>query len=1177
MKTLFVSSTFKDMQFERDAIQEIALPKLNSIARDYSQTLSFCDLRWGINTLDLDSEEGSKKVLDVCLDNIDRSSPPMIVLLGDRYGYIPDSELIRGVARGKNFDLEQAEISVTALEIEYGALSGDKKKKTLFYFRKLVGAPDEYTCEDERHAQKLAELKSRIFALCGGRCRTYKAEFKDGKLEGMQKFAEMLVTDVAEMLLPEWKEQAMLSPFERERKTQWDFIEDRNAICRGRDAFLKKVISAVNGGSKTVALKGEAGSGKSVIFSALACALRSEGWDVLPFVGGLTVESNDAFDIIRNTVLYLKHKLHGVPPENTAEAMKDKNPSDWRRLAGELIDEYCSSGKRFAVMVDAVDQLLADDFRNSLSFIPETSAKGFCLVTTCNDDFNKLDAGSIAVKPLTAAEKTEVIKGTLGRYGRELDKTVVEDMVRLEGSGNPLYLSFLIKRLLMMNKTDFDSIASGGGDMTAISAYQRRLIAECPNNADDMCALLLDEAGKRINEKLVGDVLKCLACARFGLRVSDLQAIIGGEWNALDFAHFIAYMGDCFILRDDGRYDFSHKSIRQGLLKGPNIKSFHLRIAWAFSQMSGDDIADTEIIYHLMQADAKPQLRAFLSGLLSGASGSGNDMSQRFTVVANSICKFVEYDDGEWFASVLEDTPNTEPYLPFAVVMYFVAVALATTNSAPKAALRFNTALMELCSRMEKNGITDAAELVQGVRLFLGQAHLTANNDGDAAQKQYADAFEVAKQKLDADMSDQNILMALLSLRGKILAKSEPTEEDLEQMLRIAECAENRYDAERNAATVRNFYLYKLTFATMCVTQQNYDRMMTEQYDAADIADNNVALFTADHELDIQTMVEAAVTFGSICVSLCQNAVFALSQCDLYNSCNYDDDDEDDEDDEEVDDENEEYDIEYSNDDDPKYANIEQFILRKYVENGGEAFDLDEFADGEEYDDDDENDEYDDEYDDDDDDDIEDGYRTMFSYMMQAGVQTLNTALLYAEHALKLGLSQYAVSYCTAEMNLGSLAIFSENYDDARKYLSDALARIIEYEKTVMSVETRQIEFKIRATLLGVTESGLDAKLNAALSLAHDAENLAAGDMSTVGVSMLGDAYTAVLSTLIEKVVEQAETTGDYGGGARYMKEIKHWREKLGELVGLNVSADLGIEQLCEYADNIIIAIENDM
>jgi hypothetical protein len=82
MKTIFVSSTFKDMHFERDAIQEIALPALRAEAMKYGESVSFCDLRWGINTGDLDSEEGSRKVLDVCLDEIDRCKPPMVVNLG---------------------------------------------------------------------------------------------------------------------------------------------------------------------------------------------------------------------------------------------------------------------------------------------------------------------------------------------------------------------------------------------------------------------------------------------------------------------------------------------------------------------------------------------------------------------------------------------------------------------------------------------------------------------------------------------------------------------------------------------------------------------------------------------------------------------------------------------------------------------------------------------------------------------------------------------------------------------------------------------------------------------------------------------------------------------------------------------------------------------------------------
>ena len=84
MDTIFISSTFQDMQFERDAIQSIVLPRLNATAHEYGQSVSFCDLRWGINTKEMDEENMNRKVLEVCLDEIDRSNPPMVVILGER-------------------------------------------------------------------------------------------------------------------------------------------------------------------------------------------------------------------------------------------------------------------------------------------------------------------------------------------------------------------------------------------------------------------------------------------------------------------------------------------------------------------------------------------------------------------------------------------------------------------------------------------------------------------------------------------------------------------------------------------------------------------------------------------------------------------------------------------------------------------------------------------------------------------------------------------------------------------------------------------------------------------------------------------------------------------------------------------------------------------------------------
>ena len=164
MKTIFVSSTFKDMHFERDAIQEITLPALKSEAIKYGENVSFCDLRWGINTGDLDSEEGSRKVLDVCLDEIDRCKPPMVVILGDRYGWIPSKDLTQSAAERKKIELEDLQISVTALEIAYGALSTPERcRQALFYFRHIESdCPRDYSVEDAEHEEKLNQLKAKI-------------------------------------------------------------------------------------------------------------------------------------------------------------------------------------------------------------------------------------------------------------------------------------------------------------------------------------------------------------------------------------------------------------------------------------------------------------------------------------------------------------------------------------------------------------------------------------------------------------------------------------------------------------------------------------------------------------------------------------------------------------------------------------------------------------------------------------------------------------------------------------------------------------------------------------------------------------------------------------------------------------------------------------------------------
>ena len=67
------------MQAERDLIQKEVLPNLRGQAKKYGENINMIDLRWGVDTSELESEEGSMKVMSVCLDEVERSRPHMLI------------------------------------------------------------------------------------------------------------------------------------------------------------------------------------------------------------------------------------------------------------------------------------------------------------------------------------------------------------------------------------------------------------------------------------------------------------------------------------------------------------------------------------------------------------------------------------------------------------------------------------------------------------------------------------------------------------------------------------------------------------------------------------------------------------------------------------------------------------------------------------------------------------------------------------------------------------------------------------------------------------------------------------------------------------------------------------------------------------------------------------------
>lgn len=202
MRSVFISSTFKDMQTERDFLHEKIFPKLRKVIAEYGEDVQELDLRWGIDTVNMTEEESGRLVLKVCIDAIDRCVPFIIVLLGERYGWIPQENIVASANDMRVDKYYRPGMSITNLEIQYGALREESVlEHCVFCMRnpKIISDIEPtyrriYESESEEHKRKLSELKRIIQEKENAIVLNYDAVWDADrhKVSGLEKFGEDL-------------------------------------------------------------------------------------------------------------------------------------------------------------------------------------------------------------------------------------------------------------------------------------------------------------------------------------------------------------------------------------------------------------------------------------------------------------------------------------------------------------------------------------------------------------------------------------------------------------------------------------------------------------------------------------------------------------------------------------------------------------------------------------------------------------------------------------------------------------------------------------------------------------------------------------------------------------------------------------------------------------------------
>ncbi len=167
---VFISSTFRDMQEERDILIKKIFPQLRKLCEERAVTWTEVDLRWGITT----EQAAEGKVLPLCLEEIHRC-PYFIGLLGERYGWLPEPDSISAeLLESQPWLKQHLWCSVTEMEIFHGVFSEEPMHgHAYFYFRNpnyLESVPGDkrwnFTAENAEAAAKLGKLKQKIRGAC---------------------------------------------------------------------------------------------------------------------------------------------------------------------------------------------------------------------------------------------------------------------------------------------------------------------------------------------------------------------------------------------------------------------------------------------------------------------------------------------------------------------------------------------------------------------------------------------------------------------------------------------------------------------------------------------------------------------------------------------------------------------------------------------------------------------------------------------------------------------------------------------------------------------------------------------------------------------------------------------------------------------------------------------------